>query len=163
MQNLSVERSHIPGWGVDADPKNDPTYPMRDRSKESKGGMDWPVPAPQEARMEILQSVEHVKRPSVVGTSTPPRRLSGAIRRAAFKYSESQWAHWLMLIFADRVNVVEGNLGDLTRGRLPNHYREMGLGASWKHARSRFVVRAAIGLVIVGAAIAGVAALLSQD
>ena len=158
-----IDPRSVVGWGVDANPENDPTYPMRDRSKESKGGMDWPVPAPQQTGVEILQSVEHVKRPSVVGTSTPPRRLSGAIRRAAFKYSESQWAHWLMLIFADRVNVVEGNLGDLTRGRLPNHYREMGLAASWKHARSRFVVRAAIGVVVVGAAIAGVAALLSQD
>ncbi|HEX8569399.1 MAG TPA: hypothetical protein VF699_05680 [Caulobacteraceae bacterium] len=158
-----IDPKSVVGWGVDANPENDPTYPMRDRSKESKGGMDWPVPVPQEPRVEILQSVEHVKRPSVVGTSTPPRGLSGAIRRAAFKYSESQWAHWLMLIFADRVNVVEGNLRDLTRGRLPNHWREMGISASWKHDKSRVVIRAAIGVVIVGAVVAGVAVLLSQD
>ena len=155
-----IDPNSVVGWGVDANPENDPTYPMRDRSKESKGGMDWPVPAPQDARVEILQSVEHVKRPSVVGTSTPPRGLSGAIRRAAFKYSESQWAHWLMLIFADRVNVVEGNLRDLTRGRLPNHYREMGLSASWKHDKGRFLMRTAIGAVLVGAAVGVVAWLL---
>ena len=101
-----IDPKSVVGWGVDADPENDPTYPMRDRSQESKGGMDWPVPARQDARVEILQSVEHKKRPSVVGTSTPPRGLSGSIRRLAFKWSESQGAHWLMLIFADRVNVV---------------------------------------------------------
>ncbi len=30
MRNLPVDPSKIPGWGVDADPRNDPTYPMRD-------------------------------------------------------------------------------------------------------------------------------------
>ena len=158
-----IDPAGVIGWGVDNDPENDPTYPMRDRSKESKGGMDWPVPAPQRAEVEILQSIEHIKRPSVVGTTSPPRGLSGAIRRAAFRYSESQLIHWMMLIAADRVNVVEGNLADLFRGRLPNHYREMGLAASWKHDKERFVVRGAVGLVVVGAALAGVAALLARD
>ncbi len=158
-----IDPQSVVGWGVDADPENDPTYPMRDRSHESKGGMDWLVPVPQSTGVEILQSVEHVKRPSVVGTSTPPRGLSGAIRRAAFKYSESQWAHWLMLIFADRVNVVEGNLRDLGRGRFPNHFREMGLGAEWRHDKPRFLTRALIGVVVVAAVAAGVRALRSRD
>ena len=158
-----IDPRSVVGWGVDANPENDPTWPMRERANESKGGMDWPVPAPQDARVEILQSVEHKKRPSVVGTSTPPRGLSGTIRRAAFTWSESQWAHWLLLIFADRVNVVEGNIADLGRGRLPNHWREMGLSASWKHDKQRVLVRGAIGLVIVGVLVAGVAALIAND
>ncbi len=163
MDHRVNDPAQITGWGVDADPDNDPTYPMRDRSHEDKGGMNWTRPPLQHPDVEILQSIEHKRLPASVGTSTPPRGLSGAIRRAAFKYSESQWAHWLMLIFADRVNVVEGNLRDLTRGRLPNHWREMGLSASWKHDKQRVLVRGAIGLVIVGAVVAGVAALLSQD
>ncbi len=30
------------------------------------------------------------------------------IRRAAFRYSKNDLRHWLMLMGADRVNVVEG-------------------------------------------------------
>ena len=32
------EYAHIPGWGVDIDPKHDPTYPMRDRGAEEEKG-----------------------------------------------------------------------------------------------------------------------------
>ena len=40
---------------------------------------------------------------------------SGVIRRAAFRYSENDLRHWLMLMGADRVNVVEGLGQDLRR------------------------------------------------
>jgi hypothetical protein len=102
------ERTDIPGWGVDADPRNDPTYPMRDRSQDDSPGMNWTRPTQQSTDVEILQSIEHERRPAVFGASTPPTGLSGAIRRRAFAYSESQWAHWLLLMAADRINAVEG-------------------------------------------------------
>jgi hypothetical protein len=153
----AIDPTTVLGWGVDAEPDNDPTWPMRDRSKDDKGGMNWPRPPQQQPQVEILRSVEHNRLPAVVGTSTPPRGLSGAIRRAAFKYSESQWMHWLMLIFADRVNVVEGNLGDLGRGRLPNHFREMGLRSEWRFRRGRLIAGAAVGLIGIAAVVAVVA------
>jgi hypothetical protein len=93
---------------VDANPRNDPTYPMRDRSQDDGPGMTWRRPPLQSAEIEILTSIEHNRLPAVLGTSIPPSGLSGVIRRAAFKYSESQWAHWLLLMLADRINVVEG-------------------------------------------------------
>jgi hypothetical protein len=34
MENLAKDYSHIKGWGVDADPKNDPTYPMKHRTND---------------------------------------------------------------------------------------------------------------------------------
>lgn len=34
--------------------------------------------------------------------------MSGAIRRRAFRHSEKDLRHWMMLLLADRVNVVEG-------------------------------------------------------
>ena len=159
----TIDPASVVGWGVDNDPDNDPTYPMRDRSREDKGGMNWPRPPQQQPRVEILRSVEHNRLPAVIGTSTPPRGLSGAIRRLAFRWSESQWAHWLLLIFADRVNVVEGNLGDLFRGRLPNHYREMGLRSAWRHDRAGFVTRGVIGVAVIAVVAAGVTALLLDD
>ena len=111
----AIDPASVPGWGVDADRRNDPTYPMRQREKGGRP-MDWARPPLQDPQVEILRSIEHNRLPAVVGTSTPPSGLSGAIRRAAFAYSESDWRHWLMLLGADRVNMVEGLVEDLAQG-----------------------------------------------
>ena len=129
MRNRPIDPSTVPGWGVDADPQNDPTYPMRDITRDDSRRMNWTRPPKQRARVEVLTSIEYEARPAVVGTSTPPHGVSGLIRRQAFRYSESQWAHWLMLMAADRVNVVEGVVDDLARGRVPNVPAEMGARA----------------------------------
>lgn len=39
------------------------------------------------------------------------------IRRFAYTYSEGRAAHCLLLMLADRVDVIETNLGDALRGR----------------------------------------------
>src|SRR5690606_38036375 len=93
----------VPGWGVDADPENDPTYPSREREKGDRSGK-WSRRPPQDVELEVLQSIEHKQRPAVVGTSTPPSGLSGALRRLAYRKSESNLLHWLLLLGADRVN-----------------------------------------------------------
>lgn len=144
-----IDPATVTGWGVDADPDNDPTWPMRDRAGDDGPGMNWTPPRTQDADVEILQSVEHLRRPAVIGQSTPPSGLSGLMRRAAFRFSESQWGHWLLLMAADRVNTVEGVLQDLSRGRPPNPLVEMGLV---KRARSReaAVATAAVAGLMVG-------------
>jgi len=138
-QNRRIDPASVNGWGADIDPRNDPTYPFRQRTEEGGRKMDWTRPPLQPHSVEILCSVEHNRLPAVLGTSTPPRGLSGALRRAAFAYSESDWRHWLILLGADRVNMVEGNLGDLARGQLPNVPREMGLRAEWQHNRANLI------------------------
>lgn len=122
-----IDPQTVVGWGVDADPENDPTWPMRDRSNDDGPGMNWTPPPRQDSEVEVLQSVEHVRRPAAVGTSTPPSGLSGSLRRSAFRFSESQWGHWLLLMLADRINTVEGVFQDFGRGRLPNPLVEMGV------------------------------------
>ena len=140
----AVDTSKILGWGVDADPRNDPTYPYRDRSKDDGPGMDWQRPPLQQPEVEILRSIEHNRLPAVVGTSTPPSGLSGVIRRQAFKYSESDWTHWLMLMGADRINVVEGVLQDLGRGKMPNIPAEMGVKSEWQHNKRGLATKIAV-------------------
>ncbi|HEX8526323.1 hypothetical protein [Allosphingosinicella sp.] len=142
---LKPDPATIPGWGVDADRANDPTYPYRDRSKDDGPGMNWERPPIQPADVEILQSIEHVRRPAVVGTSTPPSGLSGMIRRFAFRYSESHWGHWLMLMGADRINVVEGIVQDLARAKIPNIPAEMGVRSEWKHNKKGLATKLAVG------------------
>lgn len=150
----TTDTSNILGWGVDANRENDPTYPMRDRSAEDRTGPDWESPTPQVSDIEVLQSVEYNRRPAVMGTSAPPSGVSGVIRRGAFRYSENDWRHWLMLIGADRVNMVEGLLEDLGRGKVPNIPGEMGIRSEFRHNKSGFAkkvgVTAAVSAALYG-------------
>jgi hypothetical protein len=148
-----VDTSSIVGWGVDADPRNDPTYPYRVRAKDDHSG-EWARPPQQRREVEILQSIEHKRLPAVFGSASPPKWLSGAIRRLAFRWSESNWTHWLLLMGADRVNMVEGLVEDVARGKIPNIPKEMGVPAEWKHNKVGLVKKVAVAAAIGGALIA---------
>lgn len=149
----AVDTRGILGWGVDADGQNDPTYPFRDRSEDDHSG-SWQRPSLQQPDVEILQSVEHKRLPAVFGTATPPRWISGSMRRLAFKWSESNWAHWLLLMGADRVNMVEGLIEDVARGKVPNIPKEMGAPAEWKHNKGGLAKKLTVVAIIGGASFA---------
>ncbi len=151
--NAPIDPMNVVGWGVDADPKNDPTYPYRNRSNDEGLTNRWERPPLQGSEVEILQSIEHVRRPAVFGTSAPPSGLSGLMRRAAFRWSESNWLHWLILMGADRVNVVEGVVEDLARARIPNIPAEMGIRSEWKHNKKGLATKLAVMGAVAGAAV----------
>ncbi|MFW2829397.1 hypothetical protein [Sphingomonas sp. ID0503] len=148
MTKTIVDTSSIPGWGVDADPENDPTYPMRHIEDQKTRGLTWSRPAQQAPDVEILQSIEHNRLPAVVGTSTPPAGLSGMIRRYAFRRSESDWWHWLLLMGADRINVVEGVVEDLAHGRVPNIPAELGWRSELRHNPKGMAKKAGVAVAI---------------
>ncbi|RYD64382.1 MAG: hypothetical protein EOP58_09660 [Sphingomonadales bacterium] len=149
-----VDTSTIPGWGVDADPMNDPTYPIRDQSSDHGLTRKWVRPPVQQPDVEVLQSIEHIRQPAVVGTSTPPSGASGLLRRAAFRWSESNWLHWLILIGADRVNVVEGVIDDLAHARIPNIPAEMGIRSELEFNKRGFAKKAAVAGLVSAIAVA---------
>lgn len=149
-----IDPTRVKGWGVDANEKNDPTYPMKNRNDGEHEGYSWERPPQQPPEVEVLHSIERPNVSAAFGTSTPPAGLSGAIRRFAFKYSESSYGHWLPLMLADRVGVVEGYLEDLSRGHVPNVFAERGWKAEWKHNRKGLVTRVAVGAVLATAAVA---------
>jgi hypothetical protein len=150
--------SQIKGWGVDADPKNDPTYPMKRRNDGEHAGYSWERPPQQPIDVEVLHSNERPNVSAVFGTSTPPSGLSGMIRRFAFNYSESSYGHWLPLMLADRVNEVEGIVEDLASGHVPNVFAERGWKAEWEHNRVNLLGRVVVGAVLVSAAVGMIAA-----
>ena len=154
MEHPANDPSQIKGQGVDADPKNDPTYPMKNRTDGEHAGYSRERPPQQPITVEVLHSNERPDLTSVFGTSTPPSGLSGVLRRLAFRYSESSYGHWLPLMLADRVGVVEGVLGDLKRGQVPNVFAERGWKAEWKHNRTSLVRRILVGVALVSAAVA---------
>jgi hypothetical protein len=154
MEHTAKDPSQIKGRGVDADPKNDPTYPMKHRSDGEHAGYAWERPQQQPITVEVLHSNERPDLTSVFGTSTPPSGLSGVLRRLAFRYSEASYGHWLPLMLADRVSVVEGVLGDLKQGRVPNVLAERGWNAEWKNNRTSLLRRILVRAVLVSAALA---------
>ena len=154
MGRTDKDFSQIEGQGVDADPKNDPTYPMKHRTDGEHAGYAWERPQQQPISVEVLHSNERPDVTAVFGTSTPPSGPSGAIRRLAFKYSESSYGHWLPLMLADRVSVVEGLVEDLKQGHVPNVLSERGWKAEWKHNRISLVRRILVGAALGSAAVA---------
>ena len=108
--------------------------------------------------VELLKSTERPQVSAVFGESAPPVGLSGVIRRFAFKYSESHYGHWLPLLLADRVNVVEGVLDDLRHGHIPNIFAEKDYETEWEHNKTRLIIR----LTAAAALVAGTVVLLSR-
>src|ERR687890_546480 len=147
MEHTAKDPSKIKGWGVDADP-------MKNRNDGEQAGYSWERPQQQPLTVEVLHSNERADVTSVFGTSTPPSGPSGALRRLAFRYSESSYGHWLPLMLADRVGVVEGVVGDLKQGRVPNVLAERGWKAEWKHNRTTLVRRVLVSAVLIFAAVA---------
>ena len=142
-QNLADNYKHIAGWGIDADPTNEPTHPMKHYTGDDHQRLNWDRPPQQEETVEILKSNERPNLSATFGTVSPPSGLSGAIRRYAFTFSESEYGHWLPLLVADRVNMVEGIIDDLAHGHIPNIFAEKGWKAEWKHNPKGLVIKVA--------------------
>lgn len=143
------DMSHIQGWGADLDHKNRPAYPM-ERTPPRLEGMHWTQPEDQPVHMEIFHSTERAGITPIFGTSAPPAGISGRLRRVAYKLSENDIRHWLLLLLADRVNVVEGIGEDLMSGRVPNVFAEMGAGAELRHNPAGFARKVAVASAVVG-------------
>jgi len=128
----SVEelRSSIPGWGVDLDPKDRPSVP-RERFAPEETGAHWEFPERQPEKWPRERSIEHKFLTPVFGTSTPLRGLSGAVRRFAYKFSEAQAAHWLILLGADRLDALEHHVGSLLTAHPDNPITETGVRAEF--------------------------------
>ena len=153
MEQMANDPSQIKGWGMDANPKNDPTYPMKHRTNGEHAGYSWERPPQQPVNVEVLHSNERPNVTAVFGTSTPPTGLSGMLRRFAFRYSESSYGHWLPLMLADRIGVVEGIVSDMRHGHVPNIFAELGWKAEWQHNRNKLVQRVLVRAVLAAAVI----------
>src|SRR3954452_23974712 len=148
FEEMADRYKDIPGWGMDADPENDPTYPMKNYTGADHQRLDYEKAPQQPIDIEVLRSVERPNVTRVFGTSTPPKGLSGIIRRFAFKYSEATLAHWMGLILADRVNTVEGVIDDFKNGIVPNLWIEKGWRSEWKTNRAGVIKKVATGALV---------------
>lgn len=123
-----------PGVPMEADPSPDPAHrttperqPNGDRHLH-RTGLDRPTP--------------------VFGTAQPPRGLSGMIRRGAYGIPEHYARHWMLLMVADRVDVLEDRLGEA----LAEPLERIGFDEGARYARTNPV--AVLGGTLLGAWIA---------
>ena len=128
--NSEELRARIPGWGADLNPDDRPSVP---KLKYESTGAHWDFPDRQPEKWPRERSNEHKFLTPVFGTSTPPRGLSGRLRRVAYKYSEGRAAHWLLLIAADRVNSAEAQLLSLLMAHPDNPFTETGIKSEFTH------------------------------
>lgn len=152
----------INGWGADLDPTNRPSYPKEYPSdvRTARGE----VRHRQVPRTKIHLSNEHPDLTPVFGTACPPRGLSGMLRDYAFQYGEGTNRHWMTLILADRVDLIESLILDALRGRPDNFVKEKAWSAKFKYKeeRKRRQRPAWIAAAIVAAVAAGVVATMTR-
>ncbi len=101
------------GAGVDTAPEARPGVPMYAPEPRASEARMWTVPKPQ-AGAERHQRHEGLQRITpVFGTANPEHGVAGLLRRTAYGFPEDLARHWLLLLMADRVDVVEDRLGGL--------------------------------------------------
>jgi len=147
----------IPGWASDLDHKDRPAIPM-ERTPPRFIHVPQGQPVQQAQTVEVFCSPERPGITPIFGTAEPPKWLSGAMRRLAYKLPENDLRHWLMLIAADRVNMVEGIVDDLRQGHLPNVLGEMGIRSELRYNPAGLVRKALITAAVAG----GIMALLNR-
>ena len=125
-------RARIPGWGADLDPADRPSVPKLSL-REDRTGAHWDFPDRQPEHAPRERSIEHAFLTPVFGTTCPPKGLSGALRKYAYRYSEARAAHWLILIGADRVDAVESHLTSFVKLRPDNPITETGVLSEFSH------------------------------
>ncbi|CAN5238039.1 hypothetical protein BH23BAC1_BH23BAC1_51110 [soil metagenome] len=69
----------------------------------------------------------------------------------------------ILLIVADRVNVVEGVVEDIFKGKIPNIFAEQGMKAEWKYNRKGLLKKFAVGAILTTAALAVIIGNSSDD
>ncbi len=100
----------IPGWGVDGDRRKRPGVPML-LEPEPCGGAHWARPERQPPPdFTVLKRAEVDELTPAFGTAIPPRGLSGMLRRVAYAIPENRVRHVVLLLLADRVDVVESRV-----------------------------------------------------
>jgi hypothetical protein len=94
---------------VDGDAAARPGVP-RERDPGPDPGAHWVSPEQQPGADALGRTGLRVRTP-VFGTAQPARRLSGALRKLAYRIPEHRASRWALLLGADRVDVLEHRIG----------------------------------------------------
>jgi hypothetical protein len=130
MPDAESLKARIPGWGADLNKEDRPSVP---KLKFLDTGAWWDFPERQPENSPRERSIEHRFLTPAFGTAQPLSGISGVMRRFAYKFSEGRALHWLVLLYADRVDAAEHHIRSLASLRPDNPITETGLKAEWTH------------------------------
>jgi hypothetical protein len=158
--NMGREQPKVKGWGADLSPELRPGIP-RETNHENVRSANPAKADRQDPGFHIQITPERPGLTPVFGTSViAPEYLSRVLRDFAFRYSENTLRHWMILLLADRVHMVEGWASDIGRGKMPmilprmefrtvDHLRR--ISQQGPKNRDDYVLLAGIGLAALGA------------
>jgi hypothetical protein len=105
---------HAEARGTDLAPENRPGVPQEKPPRPLEGApteLARQLGRPQHKRADLAAPTP------VFGTAQPLHGLSGVLRRSAYAIPDNRPSHWMLLMGADRVDVVESALRDAFRNR----------------------------------------------
>lgn len=110
-----THRPHEPsqGAGADADPRDRPGVPMERTSREPLAA--WREPERMRDVPGVTRRAELQQMTPVFSTALPPKGISGALRRRAYRVPETDARHWMALLLADRVELWEHRAARLVK------------------------------------------------
>lgn len=95
--------------GVDEAREKRPGVPMEAEPRPAEGA-HWDEPTRQHSDVTHFHRKGIDRLTPVHGTAQPPKGLSGVMRKVAYDIPEHSAVHWMMLLAADRVDVIEHRL-----------------------------------------------------
>lgn len=103
-----MEHHDRPVKGADAAMSERPGVPMEKPSHEPlTPATRWREPERMRNVPAVTRRMELKQMTPVFSTAYPPKGLSGAIRRKAYRLPETHARHWMTLLLADRVELWE--------------------------------------------------------
>jgi len=115
VDDMTQARTQVPGWGVDARPEDRPGVPHELEPPRPLADADPGLAVRQTSEPRPLVDPSRSLTP-VYSAATPPRGLSGLMRRAAYRYPTYRARRWMLLMLSDRVDALEHNAGKLLGG-----------------------------------------------
>jgi hypothetical protein len=108
--NAEVSRAKQPPYqGVDRHPEDRPGVPRETRPHRLPGA-HWSDPDQQPADPQLLGRLGLPRVTPVFSTALPPRGVSGVVRRVAHRIPDHRVSHWVLLMLADRIDVIQNLL-----------------------------------------------------
>jgi hypothetical protein len=106
-QRQRLQHANEPVYGSDLPRSERPGVPMETESRPLTPTVHWREPERQPPNRRVTKRSELAQLTPVFSTALPPRGISGMLRRAAYRIPETHAQHFLTLMLADRVDVLE--------------------------------------------------------
>jgi hypothetical protein len=113
---------------------------MKKRNNGEHAGYTWERPPQQRTDVKFCIPTSARTFPLRLELDAA-RRTERRASREAFNFSENSYGHWLPLMLADRIGVVEGVIDDLSRGHIRIFSANSAGKPNGKHNRANLVTK----------------------